>query len=174
MNLKTIMTVAFIAAMNYATAQSKDKDCKFERFKDQNTGNMMQLITVPTKVGKFMVGRNGDKLIAAYTLKGIFAWAGETKNTVRMRIDSVQFVFEGQLVNIPVIGTGNVINEVKLKPRFESVNYSFAFPENTIEIFAEKKIIGFKIFGEKEAETGDLLNEEQAAKFIKAINCSRQ
>lgn len=168
--MKKLLPVVFLFMS--VLAYSQDKDCKFEKAKDIRTGKPLQIITASTRLGKLIMGKTGDSIYAIYSMKLLFALAADTRNMVRLRIDSVLFQFTDYThINMTAAGVGTAPNVLNLKPQFQDVNFSVIFEPSAIPLFKEKKLQYIKIFGEKDAETGDGLSDKQAEKLSKAFNC---
>jgi hypothetical protein len=171
MKVRTIVLLGLTIILFNVKAICQDKDCKLEKFKDPFTGATTQSVSTPTRIGKLMVGKNGDRIVAFYTQKSLFLSVA-SNNTIPLRIDSIGFEFEDmQHVTIPAKGKGTAVNSVKLKPELETFEFTIEFPQKDMAAFSTIKIKSFTIYGEKEAYAIDRMNDAQATKFIKAFNC---
>lgn len=166
-----ILAASLFLCLTQVSAQSSS-DCKFETFKDKATGKVTEYVTAPAKIGKFMMGRDGDRRVCVYTFRALFAVFAKSNNTVRLTLDSAQFIFDGgQKISVPVKGTGAAKNQSALKPELEDITFEFDFPKDQMQVFQQKRILGVIIHGEKDSRFGESLNEKQGEKFMKAVNC---
>ena len=152
------------------TGLAQNKDCKFSKAKDAS-GKIIQVIEVPTRVGKLIVRKNEGKFYLNYWTKAIFVLAADDNNTTELRIDSVAF-YAGAVKNtMPAIGKGDIKNEIKLKNTFEYIQFEVELNEAMVAKFTTSKMTEFFVYGEKQAGYRDELAQKNQDKLTNAFGC---
>lgn len=171
--MKSLIVMGMLAFFSKAALAQKT-DCKFAKYRDAN-GQPIEAIVASGKLGNFLMWKQDGKILLNYTPKLLFGLvADDTKNKIRLRVDSVQFFFDNNtFVTVKVNGSGTLPNiNNQLKPGFEQVTFNLLLDsQKLITAFTETKLKGFKVIAEKEAQFADLLNDKQKEIFSKGYAC---
>lgn len=174
--MNALIRICFVAILllSVTVAVAQKTDCKFAKYRDAN-GQPIEAIVASGKLGNFLMWKQDGKILLNYTPKLLFGIvADDTKNKVRLRIDSVRFFFDNNsFVTVKVTGSGTLPNvNNQIKPRFEQVTFNIVLDSPKLDIaFQETRLKGFTVIAEKEAEYGDLLVEKQKEVFSKGYSC---
>lgn len=156
------------------TAFAQKANCKFVEMKTAQ-GKILQMVKVPAKLGNLSVCKDEGYLVINYESKGIFDFV-KPENAAQLRIDTVKFVLAGNRIlsvktnwGVGVVANGNH----DIFPRFTNAHYSIALDLKSTEanLLLTNAVTGFLMLGERNARSGDELNEKQQANLTQAFGC---
>ena len=159
-----------------SVAPANSKDCLIVEGKKKD-GTKIIFAQANTKLGNLMICRDKGKLTIVYGTKQLlFAIIQDTNNLATLKIDSAQFLFDNNSVLVlkTVDSYGKVPNRNnELKPQLQDAHFTFFLePGSKAEhTFTTSKLTMFRIFGERECQYGDALNEKQQNKLLTSFNC---
>lgn len=161
---------AFLLCLAGLATQAQSKDCKFDKAKDAK-GNAIQVIAIPTKVGKISIRKTDGKFFMNYSTKAIIITMHIGEDLTELRVDSVAFYFGTEKVTFPAIGKGDIKNENKLKNTFEYLSFEIALDEAMVAKMTAAKVDEFFVYGEKQAGYRDVMTEKSQDKLMNAFSC---